>query len=77
MDLLHRACAYHTGGATEADVTVQTCWDADGLELPRAGVGVRPERLCTAPARERAIINWARERSLADFEPGFVEGWRG
>jgi uncharacterized protein len=76
MDLLHEACARHTDGRTEADVTVQTCWDADRLDLPRAGVSVRPERLCTPAAREHGIIAWAAQRSLARFEPGFVERWR-
>mgnify|MGYP001359605591 CR=1 FL=1 len=76
MDSLHEACAHHTGGATEADVTVQTCWDADRLDLPRAGVTVSPKRLCTVAAREKAIITWAEERSLARFEPSFVEGLR-
>jgi uncharacterized protein len=77
MDLLRLACARHTDGWTEADVTVQTCWDADRLDLPRAGVRVRPERLCTAAARERATIDWAAARSLARYEPEFVVGWRG
>jgi uncharacterized protein len=77
MDLLYEACARHTDGWLEADVTVQTCWDADRLDLPRAGVQVRPERLCTAAAREPAVIAWAARRALAGFESGFVEGWRG
>jgi uncharacterized protein len=76
MEVLFQACAHHTDGTTEADVTVQTCWDADRLDLPRAGITVRAERLCTPAARERAIIDWAEERSLARFEPGFVAGWR-
>ena len=77
MELLRLACARHTDGWLEADVTVQTCWDADRLDLPRAGVRVRPERLCTAAARDPAVIAWAAEPSLAEFEPGFVVGWRG
>ena len=77
MDLLYEACARHTDGWLEADVTVQTCWDADRLDLPRAGVQVRPERLCTAAARGPAMIAWAAERSVAEFEPEFVAGWRG
>lgn len=76
MDLLHQACAHHTGGRTDPDVTVRTCWDADRLDLPRAGVRVRPEWLCTPAARGHEIIVWAAERSLARFEPEFVEGWR-
>jgi uncharacterized protein len=77
MELLQRACAGHTGGRTDADVTVRTCWDADRLDLPRAGVRVRPEWLCTDAARDRGTLVWAAERSLARLEPGFVAGWRG
>src|SRR3989304_3272714 len=41
FELLYQACALHTDGLTTADVTVQTCWDADrlhpgrGLFIPR------------------------------------------
>ena len=31
--LLHRACAGHTHERTHLDVTIQTCWDADRLDL--------------------------------------------
>jgi uncharacterized protein len=77
MALLERACAHHTGGRTDADVTVRTCWDADRLDLPRAGVRVKTEWLCTEAARDREVLAWAAERSLARAEPEFVAGWRG
>ena len=77
MDLLYEACARHTDGWMEADVTVQTCWDADRLDLPRAGVRVRPERLCTAAARDPAVIAWAERRALGEVEAEFVDGWWG
>jgi len=38
FDLLYEACAGHTDGETEADITIQTCWDADRLDLGRVGV---------------------------------------
>ena len=31
--LLYTACAGHAEGGTEGDITVQTCWDADRLDL--------------------------------------------
>src|SRR5208283_1118198 len=31
FELLYDACAHHTDGLVEADVTTQTCWDADRL----------------------------------------------
>jgi uncharacterized protein len=33
FDLLHTACCLHTDGHTEADITIQTCWDAVGSIL--------------------------------------------
>ena len=52
MDLLYQACALHTNGLTQADVTLQTCWDADRLDLGRVGIVPRIDRLCTLAAKE-------------------------
>lgn len=54
FDLLCEAMAYHNEGLTEADVTVQTCWDADRLDLTRLDIDPDPDRLCTAAARRMA-----------------------
>ena len=66
LELLAYACAHHTDGRTEADVTVQTCWDADRLDLGRVGIVPDPERLCTAAARDAALLEWAWKRSQAE-----------
>jgi len=63
LELLVYACAYHCDGLTEADVTVQTCWDADRLDLGRIGIRPDPRYLCTAAAKEPAMIEWAFRRS--------------
>ena len=63
LELLAYACAYHSDGHTEADITVQTCWDADRLDLGRIGIITDPQFLCTAAARDPSIIAWAHERS--------------
>jgi uncharacterized protein len=65
VELLAFACTHHTEGLTEADVTVQTCWDADRLDLGRVGIVPNPERLCTPAARDPAILDWAWARSQA------------
>jgi uncharacterized protein len=57
------ACTYHSDGLTEAGVTVQTCWDADRLDLGRIGVVPDPRRLCTPAAQDAAVIDWAFRRS--------------
>jgi uncharacterized protein len=78
FDLLITACDHHTDGSTAADVTVQTCWDADRLDLWRIFITPKNSLLCTEAAREKAIQEWARTRSLSDYTPPFVrEGWLG
>lgn len=64
LDLLVSACRDHSKGFMDGDVTVMTCWDADRLDLGRVGMTPNPRRLCTAAARDPAMIEWAFERSL-------------
>lgn len=64
FSLLRSACADHTKGLIEADITIQTCWDADRLDLGRVGIVPDSARLCTAAAREITMREWAYERSL-------------
>lgn len=66
------ACQLHTDGQTQAEMTVQCCWDADRLDLARAGITPSEKFLCTAEAKSSTIIEWATERSLQDFTPQFV-----
>jgi len=63
MDLLAFACAYHNKGLAEAESTVQTCWDADRLDLGRIGIRPDPQFLCTAAAQDPDVIEWAFRRS--------------
>jgi uncharacterized protein len=74
--LLSEAIAHHTCGQTLGDVTVQTCWDADRLDLYRVGTLPRPQYLCTAAAKVQATIDWAVQRSLRSGPPPLVwEEW--
>ena len=74
--LLHRACHGHTHERTHPDVTIQTCWDADRLDLGRVGVTPHPSRLCTEVARKPKTIKWADGRASLGFVPEFVrEDW--
>jgi uncharacterized protein len=63
-DLLEEAAAGHTLGLLEADITIQTCWDADRLDLGRAGIRPEPHRLCTPAARSADVLEWAYRRSI-------------
>ena len=65
MALLIEACTGHSDGRLEADVTVQTCWDADRLDLGRVGIRPDPAKLCTAAAKNPAVLLAAYQRSIA------------
>lgn len=75
FQLLYDACAHHTYGETEADITVQTCWDADRLDLGRVYILPDPGKLCTVPARDPALIDWATRRAQEDFQPTVLDEW--
>jgi uncharacterized protein len=75
--LLHRACAGHTHERTHPDITIQTCWDADRLDLGRVGIAPHPARLCTEAARRPETIKWADSRATFQVIPELVRvDWR-
>jgi uncharacterized protein len=73
FELLLFACRLHTDGQTQADVSVQTCWDADRLDLPRVGILVTDEFLCTPAAHDPELVAWARQRAERRHLPPLVE----
>ena len=64
MELLVYACENHSDGLTDADITVQTCWDADRLDLGRVGTTPKAEYLCTDAAKDPDMIEWAHGRAV-------------
>lgn len=73
FDRLCDACEGHTHERTHPDVTVQTCYDADRLDLGRVGMMPVPEKLCTEAAKRRETILWADGRASFRVVPEFVE----
>jgi uncharacterized protein len=71
--LLYRACAGHTHERTHPDITVQTCWDSDRLDLGRVGIIPHPDRLCTETAKNYEMIAWANGRACFHVVPSFVK----
>ena len=67
MEILMYACEYHSNGLTEGDVTVQTCWDADRIDLGRVGKFPDPKFLCTDAAKQPRLIEQANERAVWRF----------
>ncbi|MGE0708287.1 MAG: hypothetical protein AB7N76_18545 [Planctomycetota bacterium] len=74
LERLWEACVWHSEGRTDhPDVTVQTCWDADRLDLSRLWITPDKKYLSTAAAKGRALREAAVERGRALWVPGFVE----
>lgn len=69
LHLLLTACRLHTTTRTHANLTVQTCFDADRLDLARIGKVVDPQYLCTRSAKDPATITSASARSIAGSIP--------
>ena len=64
IELLVEACKYHSDGIIDADITIQTCWDSDRLDLGRVGIKPLPDRLCTVVAKRSEVIEAAYRRSI-------------
>lgn len=64
LKILMQACEDHSYGFTTGNITVQTCWDADRLDLGRVGVKPTPENLCTSAAKSIEMIEWAYNNSI-------------
>ena len=63
MDLLCYACEHHSDGMIQGDPTVQSCWDADRLDLARVGIIPKARYLCTEAARTETVIARATRRA--------------
>ena len=77
FDLLHAACVGHTDGETDADITIQTCWDSDRLDLGRVSICPEPRWLCTMAAKRPEIMKWADGRGCLEIISEIVnQDWR-
>lgn len=54
IDLLKDACKYHTTVSRTGNPTIDACFDADRLDLPRVGIMPDPERMATKEGVEMA-----------------------
>jgi uncharacterized protein len=73
FSLLHRACAGHTDELTHSNVTIQTCWDSDRLDLGRVGMTPDPHYLSTDEAKRPETLKWADERATMRFIPALIK----
>ncbi len=68
FELLVRACEVHTSAQSPTgDITVDTCVDADRLDLARVGIMPDPDRMLTEPARVLALHALEGNISLWDY----------
>ena len=56
LALLEYAMRHHTGGRTSDDPTIGTCWDADRLDLGRAGIVPHERFMSTELGRRRTTL---------------------
>jgi uncharacterized protein len=55
FELLQQAIRLHTSGLTTNDPTIGTCWDADRLDIVRAGMTPNAQYLSTEAGKKVAI----------------------
>lgn len=79
-ELLMHACEYHSRGLVEGDITVQTCWDADRLDLGRGGHRPSVDKLCTEIAKRPDFFEQAYQRAIyrhrSPKSSSTVQKWR-
>jgi len=63
FNLLYDACSYHDEAGTTGHITLQTCWDADRLDIGRCRLSVDTVRLCTEAAAAPDILDPAHLRA--------------
>lgn len=52
--LLQTACELHTIKTAVGEITIDTCFDADRLDLPRVGIQPNPSRMASVKGKEFA-----------------------
>ena len=57
---------------THPNITIQTCWDSDRLDLGRIGIMPHASRLSTEVAKKPETIKWADGRASFGVVPDFV-----
>jgi len=72
---LHKACKYHNKPVTCADPVVQTCWDADRLDLGRLNVRIDTSFLSKYTGENHALIGAADQRGISQAENRVLYEW--
>lgn len=68
LDNLCEAIRHHSGGQIHKDPTIQTCWDADRLDIGRVGIKPSARFLSThAAAFIEEAFDWSRKKERASL----------
>ena len=67
IEQLKEAVRYHSMGRLTRDITIQSCWDADRLDLGRVGIRPNSTYLGTKIARDPEFLEAAYQRSKQRF----------
>jgi uncharacterized protein len=73
FDLLFVACVGHMDHLADDDPTVQTCWDADRLDLGRVGARIDHSWLGATTLANPTIMEWAHRRAQAQVIPELIQ----
>lgn len=66
FDKLYHACRMHTHERATDDATINTCYDADRLDLGRVGIPLDPEKMATTSGKKLARA--ARAQNVSVFQ---------
>lgn len=66
-EMLINACEWHTTKRSTGIITIDSCFDADRLDLPRAGYIPDPKKMATADGRKIAELALKQNVTLEDY----------
>ena len=69
IEKLKQACEQHTIAHRTGDITIDTCFDADRMDLPRVGITPLPDKMATKKGAQLVGIP-----DYADFYAKFKKG---
>jgi len=67
FDMLYNACHFHTIKHNTGNITIDTCFDADRLDLPRAGYIPNPQKMATNDGRKIAELALKQNVTLENY----------
>lgn len=68
IDTLYKACYLHTIKRKTGDITIDTCFDADRLDLPRVGMTPEANKMATIKGAHFASHPKEYKAAIVDFE---------